>query len=412
MRTRKPPCPIEKAWVDQPKSDEVERLHCEGEATLAATTPEEHREVEAVNGVCNEDSGEGEFKGDLKRGKNGKKQRKRKRSPKPKPVASKLDAVLAGLLADDVWFDKPVYDRAESAYRKKLADLQSQEAPETEQSAAVSQSKAAQDVPKPRVLSGALPCSHHSPCACHHVVQDVWVNKFDFDKAEEMFIEKSQSIPPPDVLAIPSARSQAGGIRLRTPDEGYVTALPTPATPSLAPDPTADSAAPSITSLPGSEHQTVNGKPQMSSLQALTSEVWLEKPLYDDAEKNFYENMFDGHPSGKVKQQQRGSPEVSKNHPEGRKNLGAGKQMGSKHVDATNSLLPVDAEQPPPARFFLHEDSETVWLNKPTYDSAESRYYAAEALKMARAGEMQEPAGVKPSQPAARAPSVPVPEVK
>lgn len=412
MRTRKPPCPIEKAWVDQPKSDDVERLRCEGEATLATATPEEHREVEAVNGVCNEDSGEGEFKGDLKRGKNGKKQRKRKRSPKPKPVASKLDAVLAGLLADDVWFDKPVYDRAESAYRKKLADLQSQEAPETEQSAAVSQSKAAQDVPKPRVLSGALLCSHHSPCACHHVVQDVWVNKFDFDKAEEMFIEKSQSIPPPDVLAIPSARSQAGGIRLRTPDEGYVTALPTPATPSLAPDPTADSAAPSITSLPGSEHQTVNGKPQMSSLQALTSEVWLEKPLYDDAEKNFYENMFDGHPSGKVKQQQRGSPEASKNHPEGRKNLGAGKQMGSKHVDTTNSLLPVDTEQPPPAHFFLHEDSETVWLNKPTYDSAESRYYAAEALKMARAGEMQEPAGVKPSQPAARAPSVPVLEVK
>ncbi|XP_075560909.1 elongation factor 1-delta isoform X1 [Pelecanus crispus] len=354
MRTRKPPCPVEKVWVDKHKYDEAERLHYEREAMLAAAAPEECQEVEAVNGVCNDDSVESEFKGDLKRARNGKKQRKRKRSPKPKNVASKLDSVLTGLLADHVWFDKPFYDHAENVYRKKIVD-------------------SVQDVPKPRMLSAALSCSHGSLSACHHVVQDVWVNKFDFDKAEEVFIEKSQFFVPPNVLTIPSVCSNAGNAGLRTPDEGYVTALPTPATP-------------------------INGKPQISSLQALMSEVWLEKPLYDDAEKSFYENMFDGHPSGKVRQQQRGCPEALKNH-EDRKNHSAGQQAGVKHVEiATNSLLPSDAEQPSPTCFFLHEDSETVWLNKLTYDSAESRYYAAEALKMSRAEEstgMQESAHLK-----------------
>ncbi|NXL08926.1 EF1D factor, partial [Mesembrinibis cayennensis] len=420
MRTRKPPCPVEKVWVDKHKYDEAERLHYEREATLAAAAPEECQEVEAVNGVCNDDSVESEFKGDLKRARNGKKQRKRKRSPKPKNVASKLDSILTGLLADHVWFDKPFYDHAENVYRKKLVDCQKEEAPETaltaEQSPSAARAKAVQDVPKPRMLSAALSCSHGSLSACHHVVQGVWVNKFDFDKAEEAFIEKSQFFVPPNVLTIPSVWSNAGNVGLRTPDEGYVTALPTPATPSLAPDVVADSAASFVTGLPGSVDQTVNGKPQISSLQALMSEVWLEKPLYDDAEKSFYENMFDGHPSGKVRQQQRGCPEASKNRHEDRKNHSVGKQAGIEHVEiATNSLLPSDAEQPPPTCFFLHEDSETVWLNKPTYDSAESRYYAAEALKMSRAGEStetQESAVVKPSQPAAYASSVPAPETK
>lgn len=420
MRTRKPPCPVEKVWVDKHKYDEAERLHYEREAMLAAAAPEECQEVEAVNGVCNDDSVESEFKGDLKRARNGKKQRKRKRSPKPKNAAFKLDSILTGLLADHVWFEKPFYDHAENVYRQKLVDCQIQEAPETaltaEQSPLVSRSKPVQDVPKPRMLSAALSCSHGSLSACHHVVQDVWVNKFDFDKAEEMFIEKSQFFIPPNVLAIPSVGSNAGNVGLRTPDEGYVTALPTPATPSLAPDIIADSASSFVPGLPGSVHQTVNGKPQISTLQALMSEVWLEKPLYDGAEKSFYENMFDGHPSAKGRQQQRGCPEALKNPHEAGKDHNVGKQTGIKHVEiATNSPLPSDAEQPPPTRFFLHEDSETVWLNKLTYDSAESRYYAAEALKMSRAGEstkMQESAVVKPAQPAAYASIVPAPEMK
>ncbi|NXX15050.1 EF1D factor, partial [Podargus strigoides] len=414
MRTRKSPCPVEKVWVDKHKYDEAERLHYEREAMLAAAAPEECQEVEAVNGVCNDDSVESEFKGDSKRTKNGKKQRKRKRSPKPRTVTSKLDSVLSGLSADHVWFDKPFYDQAENEYRKQLVDCQNEEAPETTLAAEESPlttKKAVQDAPKPRMLSTALSCSHGNLSACHHIVQDVWVNKLDFDKAEEMFIEKSQFFLPPNALNIPSVSSNVG---LRTPDEGYVTALPTPATPGLAPDVVADPPPSLLPGLPGSANQTVNGKPQISSLQALMSEVWLEKPLYDDAEKSFYENMFDGHPSNKVQQQQCGCPEASENHPEDGQDLSAGKRASVEDVEVTtNSLLPGDAEQPPPTSFFLHEGSETVWLNKLTYDSAESRYYAAEALKMSReVTEMQESAVVKPSQPTAHAPSIPAPETK
>ncbi|NXI74461.1 EF1D factor, partial [Anseranas semipalmata] len=418
MRTRKPPCPVEKVWVDKHKYDEAERLHYEREAMLAAAAPEECPEVEAVNGVCNDDSAESEFKGDLKRGRNGKKQRKRKRSPKPKTVVSKVDSILTGLLADHVWFDKPFYDHAENLYRKKIVDCQNQEARETElaaeQAASVPESKADQDVSKPRMVSAALSCSHGSLSACHHIVQDVWVNKFDFDKAEKVFIERSQFSVPPNVLDIPSLWSNGGNVGLRTPDEGYVTALPTPATPSLAPD--VVNSASLVPSLPGSAHQTVNGKPQVSSLQALMSEVWLEKPLYDGAEKSFYENMFDGHPPGKVRQQQHGSPEALKDHQKDGKSPSTGQQADTKHVEiATSSPLPSGAEHLAPTFFFLHEDSESVWLNKPTYDSAESRYHAAEALKMSRAGEsteVPEPTVVKSSQPAAKASRIPALETK
>ncbi|NWU90191.1 EF1D factor, partial [Upupa epops] len=403
MRTRKAPCPIEKVWIDKHKYDEAERLHYEREAALAAAAvlaPEEGQEVEeeAVNGVCNDDSGESEVKGDLKRVKNGKKQRKRKRSPKPKPVASsKLDAALTGLVADDVWFDKPLYDQAECIYRKMIADQENQKALEAEQPPVTPGSEALEDALKVKTVSGALPFSHSRLSGCHHVVDGVWVNKLDFDKAEEAYLKKSQLFLSPSDLTLPSECSKTGHVGQRTPDEGYVTALPTPATPSLAPDTAAHSAL--SPSFPGLDGETANGEPQISSLQALVSEVWLDKPLYDDAEKNFYEKTFDGHPSGKAKQRQHGCPEAPKNPPQGRKSLTAGKHAGTSCAEVTTTSL-LSAEQPSPAQYFLHE---TVWLKKLAYDRAESRYYAAQALKMARAGRVQEPSGGKTSCPAASA---------
>ncbi|NXM88096.1 EF1D factor, partial [Oenanthe oenanthe] len=381
MRTRKNPCSVDKVWLEKHRSDEAER-----------ETPE----PEAVNGICHEDSIEGEFKGDPKKPRNGKKQRKRKRSPKSKAQDSKLEAILAGMSAEHVWFDKPLYDRAENAYRKKLADSQSWESPETgkmaQESPAVARSKSSHDIPKGRMLPA---CSHGNLAACHHVVQGVWINKFVFDKAERAFMEKSQFFLPPNVLAIPS---QGVNSRLGTPDEGYGTALPTPATPGLAPgipnSPTA-----SIPSLPSSDQQTVNGKPQISNWEALASEVWLEKPLYDDAEKNFYEKMLDGHPLDKIQRQQRGCSEASKNH-------NHEKQTG---IATTNPQLP-DIPKENPTCFFLHKDSESVWLNKVTYDRAESRYFALEADRAAEKTEIQESAAGNPSHPAA--PSIPAPETK
>ncbi|NXT99375.1 EF1D factor, partial [Buphagus erythrorhynchus] len=386
MRTRKNPCSVDKVWLEKHRNDEAEREAPEREAP----------EPEAINGICHEDSIEGEFKGDPKKARNGKKQRKRKRSPKPKAQDSKLEAILVGMSAEHVWFDKPLYDRAENAYRKKLADSQSWESPETgkmaQESPAVARSKSSHDIPKARMLP---PCCHGSLAACHHVVQGVWINKLDFDKAERAFMEKSQFFLPPNILAIPSVQANS---RLGTPDEGYGTALPTPATPGLAPG-IPNSPVASIPSLPGSDQQTVNGKPQISNWEVLASEVWLEKPLYDDAEKNFYEKMLDRHPSDKTQRQQRGCPEASKNH-------NHGKQMG---VAATNPQLP-DIPKENPTCFFLHKDSESVWLNKVTYDRAESRYFALEAARAVEKTVIQESAAENPSHPAA--PSIRAPETK
>ncbi|XP_057882086.1 elongation factor 1-delta isoform X3 [Melospiza georgiana] len=381
MRTRKNPCSADKVWLEKQRSDGAER---------------EAPEPEAVNGICHEDSIEGELKGDLKKPRNGKKQRKRKRSPKPRAQDSRLEAILAGMSAEHVWFDKPLYDRAENAYRIKLAGSQSWESPETgkaaQESPAVTRSKSSQDIPKVRMLPA---CSHGNLAACHHVVQGVWINKLDFDKAERAFMEKSRFFLPPNALAIPSVWANS---RLGTPDEGYGTALPTPATPGLAPG-IPNSPAASVPSLPGSDQQTVNGKPQISNWEVLASEVWLEKPLYDDAEKNFYEKMLDGHPLDKTQQQQRGCPEASKNH-------NPGKQMG---IASSNPELP-DIPKENPTCFFLHKDSESVWLNKVTYDRAESRYFALEAARAAEKTGIQESAAGNPSHPAA--PSIPAVETK
>ncbi|XP_039918228.1 elongation factor 1-delta isoform X2 [Hirundo rustica] len=379
MRTQKNPCSPDKVWLEKHRDDEAER---------------EAPEPEAVNGICHEDSIEGEFKGDLKKPRNGKKQRKRKRSPKAKAPDSRLEAILAGMSADRVWFDKPLYDRAESAYRKKLAGSQSWESPENgktaRESPTTARSKSSQDIPKARMLPA---CSHGNLAACHHVVQGVWINKFDFDKAERAFMEKSQFFLPPDVLAVPSVWANS---RLATPDEGYGTALPTPAMPGLAPG-VPNSPVASVPGLPGSDQQTVNGKPQISNWEVLASEVWLEKPLYDDAEKNFYEKMLDGHPSDKTQRRQRGCPEASEN-----RSLG-------KRTGIANPRLPgVPKENP--ACFFLHKDSESVWLNKVTYDRAESRYFALEAARAAERTGIRESAAGNPSHPAA--PSVPAPEMK
>ncbi|XP_071278042.1 elongation factor 1-delta isoform X2 [Agelaius tricolor] len=386
MRTRKNPCSADKVWLEKPRNDEAEREAPEREAP----------EPEAVNGICHEDSIEGELRGDPKKPRNGKKQRKRKRSPKPKAQDSKLEAILAGMSAEHVWFDKPLYDRAESAYRIRLAGSQSWESPETgktaQESPAVARSKSSQDIPKVRMLPA---CSHGSLAACHHIVQGVWINKLDFDKAERAFMEKSQFFLPPNVLAIPSVWANS---RLGTPDEGYGTALPTPATPGLAPG-IPNSPVASVPSLPSSDQQTVNGKPQISNWEVLASEVWLEKPLYDDAEKNFYEKMLDGHPLDKTQQQQRGCPEASKDH-------NPGKQTG---IASTNPELP-DIPKENPTCFFLHKDSESVWLNKVTYDRAESRYFALEAARAAEKTGIQESAAENPSHPAA--PSIPAPETK
>ncbi|KAM8811563.1 elongation factor 1-delta isoform 3-T3 [Eudromia elegans] len=124
--------------------------------------------------------------------------------------------------------------------------------------------------------------------------------------------------------------------------------------------------------------------------------------------------MFDGHPPGKARLQNRGCPEALKTEHEDGKTWSTGRQTDIEHEEITHSLLPSDAAQPPSTYYFLHEDSESVWLNKLTYDNAEARYYSLEAQKISRTGEntrVLESAVAKP-QPASRASGVPAPETK
>nr|XP_034981253.1 elongation factor 1-delta isoform X4 [Zootoca vivipara] len=414
MRTRKLLYPAEKVWVDKYKYDEAERLHYEREATLAASAAGACQEVVAVNGFCHEeDPVEEEVKGNLWRAGSRKKQKKRKCSPKRKPLDPKVDFVLAGLLADRVWFDKPLFDRAETAYRKKLAEMLLKEAseglPAAEQSALVpwSEAEVLQGDRRPQRNLAALPCAHGSLMACHHIIQDAWVNKFNFDDAEKLFVEKSQLALPQTLDLSSTPLHSSSGL---TPDEGYVTALPTPSTPSQPADIIVDTGA--SPNLPDALIQPVNGKPQVSSLQALISEVWLEKPIYDDAERCFYTNMFDGHPPGKVRLQECGRPESSKRSRKDKKGRSTGKQAaagkrGNNNISAT---APPDSALSPATWYFMHKDSESAWLSKPTYDSAEAQYYIFRASKLASKQEsagMPETMLAKPSQPAALTSSAP-----
>ncbi|XP_034981253.2 elongation factor 1-delta isoform X4 [Zootoca vivipara] len=414
MRTRKLLYPAEKVWVDKYKYDEAERLHYEREATLAASAAGACQEVVAVNGFCHEeDPVEEEVKGNLWRAGSRKKQKKRKCSPKRKSLDPKVDFVLAGLLADRVWFDKPLFDRAETAYRKKLAEMLLKEASEgltaAEQSALVpwSEAEVLQGDRRPQRNLAALPCAHGSLMACHHIIQDAWVNKFNFDDAEKLFVEKSQLALPQTLDLSSTPLHSSSGL---TPDEGYVTALPTPSTPAQPADIIVDTGA--SPNLPDALIQPVNGKPQVSSLQALISEVWLEKPIYDDAERCFYTNMFDGHPPGKVRLQECGRPESSKRSRKDKKGRSTGKQAaagkrGNNNISAT---APPDSALSPATWYFMHKDSESAWLSKPTYDSAEAQYYIFRASKLASKQEsagMPETMLAKPSQPAALTSSAP-----
>ncbi|XP_016853008.2 elongation factor 1-delta isoform X4 [Anolis carolinensis] len=389
MRTRKLLYATEKFWVDKHLYDEAERLHYEREATLAAAAAGTHQEVVAVNGFCHEETGEEELKEELPRAGNKRKQKKRKFSPKAKPSELKVDFVLAGLLADRVWFNKPLYDQAEVTYGKKLAEAFPQEPPEKPlagQSALVPWSEAEfiQGIDEPQKTLAILHCNHGSLMACHHIIQDIWVNKFNFDEAEEMFVKGCQTLALPHFLELPSVSSQSS-IGQKTPDEGYATGLPTPSTPAQSMD---DVAQPSTffvaPNLSDATNQTVNGKPQVSSLQALVSEVWLEKPIYDDAERCFYTNMFDGHPPGKVRVQEREGPESSKRSRKDKRSRNVGKQTGNKRGStATSSTMPQNPSLSSATWYFMHKDSESPWFSKPTYDNAEAQYYASKASELA-----------------------------
>ncbi|XP_012316647.2 elongation factor 1-delta isoform X2 [Aotus nancymaae] len=332
MRSEKASSALETVWKDKRKYEEAERRFYEHEAARAAASAQQlPAEGQTVNGPSQddpEDVDEAEApdcssRSDSRKSQDGRKplQKKRKRSP--------ADLALVGLSADHVWLDKSLFDQAESSYRRRLADAAAQAA-------------------WPPALAPWGPCTHGSQVACHHVTWGIWVNKSAFDQAERAFVEWSQAL-----LLAPD-----GSHREETPDTGQEVAVP-----DLVHQPS----------------PPVNGQPPLGSLQALVREVWLEKPRYDAAERGFYEALFDGHPPGKVRLQERaGQAEGARR---GRRDRRGRSALGNKRAVTRRA----DGEAPSalPYCYFLQKDAEAPWLSKPTYDSAECRHHVAEALRVA-----------------------------
>ncbi|XP_047372704.1 elongation factor 1-delta isoform X1 [Sciurus carolinensis] len=340
MRSGKASCALETVWEDKHKYEEAERRFHEQEATQAAASAQQLlTQVPAENGPGQEDTEAASQAGapdtssrsEPRKSRDSKKPLQKKRKRSPKSWLGQVDLALVGLSADHVWLDKPLFDQAESSYRQRLADV------------------AAQAAQLP-ALAPWGPCTHGNQVACHHVTWGVWVNKSSFDQAERAFVEQSQTL----------LLSAEGSCRQGAPDTGQLVA-----TPSLA--------------LVHQPSPPANGQPPLGSLQALVREVWLEKPRYDAAERGFYEALFDGHPPGKVRLQERaGQAEGARR---GRRDRRGRNPIGSKRAGPRRA----DGEAPSalPYWYFLHKDAEAPWLSKPTYDSAECRHHAAEALRMA-----------------------------
>ncbi|XP_073332893.1 eukaryotic translation elongation factor 1 delta b (guanine nucleotide exchange protein) isoform X2 [Pagrus major] len=340
----------------------------------------------------------GSLNGDGKR--SGKSRRRKKRSSNPesrsegkvdsnaknkeKPDKSSSQspdphAGLIGLQSEcaNVWFERSIYERAESFYQCWLASSSNGTTHSNRSPSAAGKPAKSPSTVAPS--SSGLVCSHGDQVACHHVVQTVWVNKMTFDQAERRFIEESMpSIP--NSLNLPPQLNHS--IAPRTPDEGYQSLAPTPATPVIQ-----------QAAITPTNRQPINGLPRIPV--ELLRDVWLEKPLYDRAEAAFYQNLYGNNAS---KRSSCASTAKSNDHPqslvEEEEEEDEEMAVEEKRVvpqgkaEFFHALLPIQEEEEPaevPEKeepsgagvcYFLHPDSERVWLDKWRFDAAESRFHA------------------------------------
>lgn len=247
--------------------------------------------------------------------------------------------VLQGLRSEfaAVWFDRGVYERAESHY-VRLQDCQNG-------TTAPANSR-----------NNPENCYHGNQEACHHVVQTVWVNKHIFDQAESHLVAQCPNQPnvmttPSSLRLLPTSYSSS-----TLCDEGYLSQTPTPATPAS---------------------RSVNGLPFPP---ALLHGVWLEKPLYDRAEAAFCQTLYvqtepNSRPA-KINEDQGGLQDVSVIAP---KKTKPDRELQQKHHNYGVK------EEVRTWCHLLHADSEKVWLDCSRYVEAETRYYEAIAAKSSNA---------------------------
>nr|XP_046248092.1 uncharacterized protein LOC124060810 isoform X2 [Scatophagus argus] len=369
----------------------------------------------------------GSLNGDGKR--SGKSRRRKKRSSNPDSVPEgKVDsktkseekpdkgtsqspdshAGLIGLQSEcaNVWFERSVYERAESLYQCWLASSSNGTRQKNRSPSAPGKRSKSSSTVAPS--SSELACHHGDQVACHHVVQAVWVNKTSFDQAECRFVEESTpSIP--NSLDLPSQPNRS--IAPRTPDEGYQSLAPTPATPVIH-----------QAAITPTNRQSINGLPRIPV--ELLRDVWLEKPLYDRAEAAFYQNLYGNnsskrssctssarisdHPQSLVEEEEEGEVEGEVEEDDEEVLVEEKRVVPQGKAEVFHALLPIQEEEEPAevpekeevtggrVRYFLHPDSERVWLDKWRYDAAESRFhgYSGSEAVVVKKGRRSEEASI------------------
>ncbi|XP_074524619.1 uncharacterized protein LOC141789181 isoform X2 [Halichoeres trimaculatus] len=337
------------------------------------------------------------------------KEEERRRSQTPNPHSG-----LVGLQSEcaNVWFERSMYERAESLYQCWLASSsngtkQTNRSPPAQQKHSNSPS-----TPAPAPAPSGSVCQHGDQTSCHHVIQGVWVNKTTFDQAERRFVQESMQPSIPNSLNIPTPPNRT--IPTRTPDEGYQSLAPTPATPVVQ-----------QAAITPTNRQSINGLPRIPI--ELLRDVWLEKPLYDRAEAAFYQNLYrnnsskrpscasttrgSDHPQSLVEEEEEDEEEEQKVVAVEEKRV----VMQGK-AEVFHALLPIQEEEEPaevPEKeeeeeesgvcFFAHSDNERVWLEKWRYDAAESRFHShggseAEAAKKGQRSQAMSAASSAPKR--------------
>ncbi|KAK6308802.1 hypothetical protein J4Q44_G00202650 [Coregonus suidteri] len=295
------------------------------------------------------------------------------------PAPDSPSAVLLGLRSEcgSVWFDRSVYEQAESLYHCWLAH------------------SANGAMTRPSGSPPTLTADNHptspqpslSPSAPNHPRTPPPI------VAEEHRIVAEPLQPAaPDFLALP-ANSPS------TPDEGYLSLTQTPQAASTSP------LTPALA--PG---QPVNGLPRLP--MELLRDVWLEKPLYDRAEAAFYQSLYGSNRSptgnnlGSGASASRTNPNApstsrgSGDHPhslveeeeeeEETEVVEEASVVSQGKLEIFHSLRTIQEEEEPAdvaeeegvamsvggVCYFLHPDSERVWLDQGRYEAAESRFYS------------------------------------
>uniref|UniRef100_H3CS28 Eukaryotic translation elongation factor 1 delta b (guanine nucleotide exchange protein) n=1 Tax=Tetraodon nigroviridis TaxID=99883 RepID=H3CS28_TETNG len=235
----------------------------------------------------------------------------------------------------NVWFERSVYERAESLYQRWLASSSNGT------SQPLTTASAPGKNPKAPPSSGPV-CGHAGP--------STWANPTPSEPLS----------PVPNSLNIPSQLNHSSVAR--TPDEGYQSVTLTPATPvqQAVVTPT--------------NRQSINGLPRIPV--ELLRDVWLEKPLYDRAEAVFYQNLYGNNSS---KRSSCASTSRSNDHPQ------------SLEEEEPNETAEREEASRAGVLYSLHPHSEPVWLDKWRYDAAEHRFHSFNGSEAAAAKKKKSP---------------------